>query len=282
MTAPTDLYCVAGNPIEHSRSPQIHHAFADQFGHNIHYSRLLAPIDAFAQSVMQFREQGGLGMNVTTPFKEQALALADQASLPASAAGAANTLSFVDGLIHADNTDGPGLVNDLIQRHQLRLDGADVVILGAGGAARGVVLPLAQASVRSILIANRTEQRASDLVVSLKTHVQPTGVSINSCSLDSLRSVASQLAAPVWINATAAGLNSQDSPVDAALLTNARIAYDMFYASQPTPFMQAAEQADCPLIVDGLGMLVEQAACSYRIWRGVTPETQPVYSMLRS
>jgi len=260
MNALKDLYCVAGNPIEHSRSPQIHQAFADQFGHEISYTRMLVPLEEFKQAVQQFREQGARGMNVTVPFKEQALALADQASPQASAAGAANTLSFIDGQIHADNTDGPGLVQDLTQRHNVSLTGADIVLVGAGGAARGVVLPLAQASVRSILIVNRTEQRARDLVASLKP----------------------QRSSPIWVNATAAGLNSEVSPVDTPLLTDARVAYDMLYAAKPTPFMLAAAHAGCSLVVDGLGMLVEQAAFSYRIWRGVAPETQPVYSMLRT
>ena len=183
MAAHKDLYCVAGNPIEHSRSPQIHQAFAAQFDHHISYTRLLAPIDAFKHSVEKFRAQGGRGMNVTVPFKEQALALADQASPQASAAGAANTLSFIDGQIHADNTDGPGLVQDLAQRHQVSLAGVDLILVGAGGAARGVVLPLALASVRSILIVNRTEQRAQDLVASLAPHVQPTGATLSYCSV---------------------------------------------------------------------------------------------------
>jgi shikimate dehydrogenase len=276
-----DSYCVVGNPIEHSRSPQIHHAFAEQFGHEISYTRLLAPTDKFASSVGQFQKGGGLGMNVTVPFKEQALALADQSSPQASAAGAANTLSFIDGQVHADNTDGTGLVRDLTHRHQLNLAGADLILIGAGGAARGVVLPLAQASVASILIVNRTEQRAHDLVASLTPCVTPTGTRLECCSFDALERNVSQRSSPIWINATAAGLNSQQSPVNADLLTNASMAYDMVYASEPTPFMAAAHQVGCPLVVDGLGMLVEQAAVSYQIWRGVAPETQPVYSMLR-
>lgn len=282
MNALKDLYCVAGNPIEHSRSPQIHQAFADQFGHEISYTRMLVPLEEFKQAVQQFREQGARGMNVTVPFKEQALALADQASPQASAAGAANTLSFIDGQIHADNTDGPGLVQDLTQRHNVSLTGADIVLVGAGGAARGVVLPLAQASVRSILIVNRTEQRARDLVASLKPHVERTGATLEYCVFNTLGENIDQRSSPIWVNATAAGLNSEVSPVDTPLLTDARVAYDMLYAAKPTPFMLAAAHAGCSLVVDGLGMLVEQAAFSYRIWRGVAPETQPVYSMLRT
>ncbi len=280
MTA-RDTYRVIGNPIEHSRSPQIHQAFAAQFGHEISYERLLAPLDAFEDTVKRFRDSGGCGANVTVPFKEQAIAIADQVSDGARIAGAANTLSFVDGQIHADNTDGPGLVQDLAQRHQMSLAGASIVIVGAGGAARGVVLPLAQASVESILIVNRTFERARSLVMSLAPHLQSTGVLIGCCTLDQLKDRHANLNAPLWINATAAGLNSEHSPIDSALLRGSSLAYDMMYASTATPFMRAAEQADCPLVVDGLGMLVEQAACSYQIWRGVAPETDSVYATLR-
>ncbi|MGB7180333.1 MAG: shikimate dehydrogenase [Burkholderiaceae bacterium] len=278
---PGDRYAVIGNPIAHSRSPQIHTSFAQQHQQALTYTRLLAPLDGFIESVRDFAEQGGRGLNVTVPFKEQAFALADHCADRARLAGAANTLSFGPDGIAADNTDGIGLVRDLTLRQGVDLAGANIVLLGAGGAARGVLLPLIQAGVGSVLIANRTHQRALSLVKLFHDAAAQSAIELSACQTSELAVVVRSLARPVWINATAASLNSDVSPVSGQLLAPALIAYDMVYSTQPTAFMKAALTVGCVKVADGLGMLVEQAAESFYIWRGVRPATDTIYRDLR-
>jgi shikimate dehydrogenase len=269
----TDRYAVIGHPIAHSRSPAIHAQFARQTGEDIHYDRLLAPLDGFEATVREFFRSGGRGLNVTLPFKEQACALAERRSSRVQLAGAANTLSVEDGVVAADNTDGIGLVRDLTGRHRLVLTGAPVVILGAGGAASGVVLPLLEAGASRVLIVNRTAARALALAARF-ADPRVRGGGFEALDADSA-------AGAVLVNATSAGLSDQGLPIPDSVYPAARFAYDMVYAAAPTAFLRQAAAAGCAGVADGLGMLVEQAAESFRIWRGVLPETEPVYRQLR-
>jgi len=269
----TDRYAVIGHPIAHSRSPSIHARFAAQTGQDLAYDRLLAPLDGFEATARAFFAEGGRGLNVTLPFKEQAFSIADVRSPRVQAAGAANTLAWDGRTLFADNTDGLGLVRDLTGRWGQVLAGATVLMLGAGGAARGVVLPLLEAGVGRILVANRTIARAQALAARF------ADARVEGGGFDRLAQDAP--ADALLINATSAGLAEQGLPVPPAVYRRARFAYDMVYGAQPTAFLREARAAGCPASADGLGMLVEQAAESFRIWRGVSPDTEPVYRALR-
>ena len=274
MSAP-DRYVVIGNPIAHSKSPQIHAMFAEQTGQAISYERLLAPVEGFEQVVREFVASGGRGANVTVPFKLDAFRLADELSARAQAAGAVNTLHFRDGRITGDNTDGVGLVRDIVEGAGVSLQNKQLLLLGAGGAARGVVLPLLAESPARLVIANRTPERALELAHQFSdasTSVSP----IEGCGFDELSQ-----SFDIVINATSASLSSELPPVPASVFGERGFVYDMMYAAQPTPFLQLASRHGTA-VRDGLGMLVEQAAESFFIWRGVRPRTAPVYQWLRS
>lgn len=266
----TDRYVVIGNPIAHSKSPQIHAQFARQTGQAMSYERLLAPLDGFVDTVQRFIDSGGRGANVTLPFKLEAFALADQLSQRAQAAGAVNTLIFDGGRILGDNTDGLGLVRDMQANAGIAIANQRVLLLGAGGAAQGVIQPLLEQSPRSITISNRTLSKAQDLV---KQFAHPA---LQACALDALDE-----AYDIVINATSAGLSGELLPVPAKIFGTGSFAYDMIYAAQPTTFMQFAQRQGASTR-DGLGMLVEQAAASFYLWRGVQPDTAPVYDSLRA
>jgi shikimate dehydrogenase len=269
-----DRYVVIGNPVEHSRSPQIHRLFAQQTGQSLRYDRRLSPIDDFAGCVRQFRAEGGKGANVTLPFKLEALALCDHTSERAQRAGAVNTLSFGnDGLVLGDNTDGIGLVNDLEANLGVSLRGLRVLILGAGGAVRGVLQPLLESAPAMIRIANRTPAKANALAQAF------TGdVPVTACGYEALADEGFDLV----INGTSSGLANAMPPLPATVLRHGGICYDMLYGKSPGPFLAWAEQHGAGLCADGLGMLVEQAAESFRIWRGVKPDTGPVLRQLRA
>ncbi len=275
----TDRYAVIGNPIAHSRSPFIHERFAAQTGQDLVYERLLAPLDRFEATVQAFVQAGGRGLNVTVPFKEQACALAQRRSPRVEAAGAANTLSFDARGSSAENTDGIGLVRDLVERHAVVLKGSRAVILGAGGAASGVVLPLLEAGVRDVLIVNRTAARARALAERLG-HSGASQAAIAGAGFEALD--ASRAAGAILINATSAGLSDARLPLSDAVFAAVAFAYDMVYGPRPTAYLVQAAAAGCPRQADGLGMLVEQAAESFRLWRGVAPQTEPVYRELRT
>lgn len=282
--AALDRYLVVGNPIAHSKSPLIHAAFAAQTGQRLHYDRRLVPTEpatAFAEAMRRFAdEEGGKGANVTMPFKEAAFALADARSERAEVAGAANTLSFVDGRVLADNTDGPGLVWDIL-RQGARLDGQTVTVLGAGGAARGLMLSLLQAGASRVVVANRNPARAQALAADLNGHPVLAGHQPRLPAIEAV-ALADAPAADVIINATSAGLQTQGLTLPAGLFAGCRLAYDCIYADQPTPFMQMAAQAGVAHTSDGLGMLVGQAAESFRLWRGVMPDAVAVLTALRA
>lgn len=266
----TDHYVVIGNPIAHSKSPQIHARFAQQTGEDMHYDRLLAPTDGFNQAVREFIDAGGRGANVTVPFKLDAFSLANERSARAEAAGAVNTLTFNGGRIVGDNTDGVGLVRDILVNAGVPIAGKRVLLLGAGGASRGVILPLLTESPSTLTIANRTISKAEELVA------QFAHAALAASRFEDLSGVFD-----IVINATSASLTAELPPVPASVFSSSTFAYDMMYGAQPTVFMQLAA-AHGAVARDGLGMLVEQAAESFFIWRGVRPDTAPVYQWLRA
>lgn len=271
-----DLYAVVGNPISHSKSPRIHSLFASQTGEALEYTAIQAPLDDFPGTVRQFFERGGQGLNVTVPFKEDAWKLAERRTERAEKAGAANTL-YQDGagVLTADNTDGCGLIRDLIRNHGVRLEGADILVLGAGGAVRGVLGPLLAERPASLTIANRTPARAQALV---ELFSPAAGTSqLTACGFG-------QPGAPfdLIINGTSASLQGDLPPLSPAVIGEETVVYDMMYSLQTTTFNQWAVDQGAQTVYDGLGMLVEQAAESFRIWRGVAPETAPVIDVLRN
>lgn len=275
----SDRYVVIGNPIHHSRSPAIHTRFAKQTGQDITYDTLIAPLDAFPATVLAFRDAGGRGANVTVPFKEQAWQLADRRSPRAELAGAANTLYFDGSLIYADNTDGIGLVNDILHNIQFTLSGKRILLIGAGGAAKGVLAPLLAQSPQQLCITNRTPDKAVALAnLLLAATPGRSNISITGMALHALGS----LEFDCVINATSASLNGESLPLPTGLFAANSLAYDMMYAAQPTAFMQYASQQGAHQVHDGLGMLVEQAAESFALWRGIRPDTRPVLAELRA
>lgn len=270
-----DRYAVIGNPIAHSKSPQIHAAFARQTGQQLEYGALLAPLDGFVAAVTAFREGGGRGLNVTVPFKLEAHALATRLSERAEAAGAVNTLRFDDGAIFGDNTDGAGLVRDIASNLGFTLTGSRILLLGAGGAARGAVLPLLGAAPASLTIANRSPEKAELLRARFAPAARQTR--LEALPFPALTEARFDLI----INATSASLASEAPAVPVAAYAGCTLAYDMMYGARETAFLAAARSAGARRCADGLGMLVEQAAESFALWRGIRPDTAPVLAMLR-
>lgn len=276
MSTPA-LYAVIGNPIAHSKSPAIHAAFARQTGQEIAYERILGEADSFVTQVQAFFATGGRGLNITLPFKEAAWCMATQGSQAAQLAGAANTLMrLLDGGLYADNTDGPGLIRDLTINHQVPLTAQNILLLGAGGAARGVVRALLEQTPTKLVIANRTASKALALAerlvpgAAIPTLVQAGG-------LDML--VKQRF--DIIINATSAGIEGQVPPIPKDCLIPGGVAYDMLYADKPTPFVRWGRNHGARLATDGLGMLVEQAAESFYLWRGIRPNTVAVLQAMR-
>lgn len=269
----TDRYAVVGNPVAHSLSPQIHAAFARQTAQDIEYGKLLAPLDAFTQTVQQFRAGGGCGVNVTVPFKFEAFRLCTGPDETARAAQAVNTLHFDGDRILGFNTDGVGLVTDLERNLGFPLHDRRVLVLGAGGATYGVMQPILQARPREVVIANRTLDKAVALVNRFQ-QAQP--VALAAKAFGALAGSRFDLV----INATSAGLANEMPPLPRGIFAEGALAYDMVYATT-TPFMAFA-QNEGARTADGLGMLVEQAAQAFFIWRGVRPQTAPVLADLRA
>jgi shikimate dehydrogenase len=265
-----DHYAVLGNPINHSKSPLIHRLFAEQTEQDMTYSAICLPLDGFIVGLAELHAQGFKGMNVTVPFKFEAFAACEQVSERAQLAGAVNTLTRTDTGWRGDNTDGAGLVNDLT-RLVGDLAGKRVLMLGAGGAASGVVKPLLDAKVDQLTIANRTAAKAADLAARAQ-HLR-----VNGCGYD----VVPNQPYDIIINATAASLAGDLPPLKAGWFSDAHcLAYDMMYSKEPTVFMQAAQTFGAQQTADGLGMLVEQAAEAFYLWRGVRVRTAPVYHAL--
>lgn len=266
-------YAVMGNPIAHSKSPLIHAAFAEQLGLSVRYERLLAPLENFAGTVRQFQADGGRGANVTVPFKEAAYQLADTLTARARLAGAVNTLVFSDLGIHADNTDGAGLIADIQINLAYALKGRRVLVMGAGGASRGIIAPILAMRPAYLVIANRTLAKA----LALRAQFAPYGI-VEAADYAAL----SGMQFDCVINATSASLAGESVTMPEGVFAHGSLAYDMMYASAPTAFMQYAQQHGAECVADGLGMLVEQAAVSFHLWHGVHPATQPVISLLRN
>ena len=266
-----DVYAVAGNPISHSKSPVIHKRFAEQSNQKMHYGRLQPALDEFKIAAQSFFAAGGKGMNITVPFKLDALALADVLTPRAQLAGAVNTLRIEDGKIFGDNTDGAGLVRDLLAQG-IQIKGARILLLGAGGASRGVLGPLLEKSPKELTIANRSNTKADELVHLFSDVAGSFNVALQAVSLSDLED-AGKTTAPfdLIINATAAGLSDTSPISDGAasnIFTPKSFAYDMVYG-KITAFMQQALHCGAR-VSDGLGMLVEQAADAFLIWRGAT------------
>ena len=276
MSSSADLYCVMGNPVAHSRSPAIHARFAELTAEHLVYERCLLPIDGFVQGVRDFIARGGRGCNVTVPFKIEAAALATHRSERVQLAGAANTLGFGPDGIHADNTDGLGLVADITRNAGLPLAGRDVLLVGAGGAAAGVLGPLLQAGVRHITVANRTLARAQALV---QAHAGLA--SLQKAELLALTPQALEANFDLIINATASSLAGDAVPVPAHVLRTGSMAYDMMYGPAAQGFLDWARQHGA-VPRDGLGMLVEQAAEAFALWRGVRPPSAQVLKELQA
>ena len=273
---PPDAYAVVGNPVGHSQSPFIHTCFAEQTGQHMVYEAMCVDEGGFPQALGNFIASGGKGFNVTIPFKQDAWQAVDELSDRARRAGAVNTiLVCADGGAFGDNTDGVGLVRDLGINQGLRLDGARILLLGAGGAARGVVGPLLDCGPGALVIANRNVERAETLAAAFQAAAG--GDRIVDCGLSELRGPAFDLI----INATAARLQGAALSRGEGLVSLAAVAYAMMYGREPTPFMSWANTQGAAATSDGLGMLVEQAAESFLIWRGVRPETGPVIASVR-
>ena len=262
----TDLYAVIGNPVAQTKSPRIHAEFARRLKHDLRYEAILAPRDGFAAAVAAFRAAGGKGLNVTLPFKLEAFALATER------AGAVNTLKFDGATILGDNTDGAGLVGDVQDRLRYAIRGKRVLIMGAGGAARGVVLPLLRAKPASIDIANRTLEKALALEHRFATFGPVEGG-------DYARLAGRQF--DLVINATSASLIGELPPLPPGVFAPRALAYDMVYGRELTRFLTYARDNGAAQVADGLGMLLAQAAESFLLWRGVRPDTAPVIEMLR-
>ena len=271
----TDRYAVIGNPVAHTKSPLLQTAFARQCGQDMSYEMILGPLDAFNDTVRKFRDEGGKGMNITLPFKIEAFRLADELTPRSRAAGAVNTFLFrADGTILGDNTDGFGIVRDITHNLGRSFTGQRVLLLGAGGAVRGALLPILAEKPAEIFIANRTASKAFDLVqqfeaYSGQTRMKSGGFSEVSGCFDLI------------INGTTSSLMSEVPPLPSAVWGNKSLAYDMYYQKDPTHFVLAALAAGVELATDGLGMVVEQGAESFYLWRGLRPDTAPVLAALR-
>ena len=268
----TDRYGVMGYPVSHSRSPIIHRLFAQQTGQNMQYELLQVAPEKLETAVMQFQRTGGKGLNITVPHKQAVANLVDAASERANIAGAVNTLMFKDGHIYGDNTDGVGLLADLTLNLGLQLENANILILGAGGATRGIVAPLLEAKPASLVIANRTIAKA-DAIVDIFASDGP----ITACSFAAVGRL------PVYdlvINATSAGVKGETPPYPEAAISKGTFCYDLSYGLTPTPFSVWAADQGATKSVMGWGMLVEQAAASFHLWRGVRPDTAAVLKQI--
>ena len=272
-----DRYCVMGNPVAHSRSPWIHGRFAELTGESVCYERTLVPLDGFADALAHWRADGGRGCNVTVPFKQEAAAIADHVSPAVRLAGAANTLRFDADGIFADNTDGSGLVADITRNAAFPIAGCNVLLIGSGGASAGVLGPLITAGVGSVTVANRTPDKAHTLISRHRELAERCGVNLAACSL---HDGALQRPFDVVINGSSSSLSGGGVPVPSAVLRPGSLAVDMMYGPAARVFLQWALD-HAAIARDGLGMLVEQAAEAFALWRGVRPPSHAVLAELR-
>lgn len=267
-----DKYAVFGSPINHSKSPIIHQLFAAQTGQNLEYTAQEVKAENFVQSVTNFFEKGGKGLNCTVPLKELAWQFADEKTDRANSAKAVNTLiKQANGSILGDNTDGVGLVQDLTQNYEVELQGKRILILGAGGATRGIIAPLLDEKPESLVVANRTVEKAWQLAIEFNH-------SFAGCGFDDLHTVPFD----IILNATSASLQGELPPISENLLAKNGVCYDLAYSNVPTAFVQWGRAQNARKSLDGLGMLVEQAAEAFFLWRDVRPETKAVIELLNS
>ena len=270
----TDRYAVVGHPVAHSKSPLIHRLFAEQTGQDMAYGTLLAPLDGFAETTRNFFAEGGKGLNVTVPFKAEAFVLADTCSPRAAQASAVNTLGIdADGRIWGDNTDGVGLARDLRDALGLTLSERRLLVLGAGGAACGILGPLLGEGPRELVVANRTAAKAAALADRFRC-LGP----VRGCGLADLFGIG---AFDLILNATSASLSEALPVLPLGLVANDTVCYDLAYGSEPTAFMRWGQAQGAARTDDGLGMLIEQAAVAFERWRGVRPDTTRVREILR-
>lgn len=271
MAGPVDNYAVMGNPIAHSKSPQIHTLFAQDTGQWLRYSSILVDLDGFSKAVHDFFRNGDLGLSITTPFKEEAWQMAEVKTPRAEKAGAVNTLWMdLEGRLNGDNTDGLGLVSDLKCNHQITLKDKRILILGAGGAVRGVLEPVMAEQPVELVIANRTVSKAEALA-----HLF-ADKPVSACGFEAIQGEFDLI-----INGTTSSLQGEMPPVPSSTVARHSCCYDMMYGAEPTIFLQWGHSLGAAQTIDGLGMLVEQAAEQFSIWRGVRPETESVLVQLR-
>jgi shikimate dehydrogenase len=270
----SDRYAVIGNPVTHSKSPAIHSEFARQTGQDIVYVRLAAPKRGFRNELERFVAHGGRGLNITVPFKLEAAHACQQLSERAKFAQAANTLTFEGGKVIGDNTDGAGMLRDLEKNLGIAIHGRRVLLMGAGGAARGVLMPLIARGARLVVVVNRDLARARELEERFGLFGNVRARAYNDLSGSAF---------DLLINSTSASLQGMVPPVPGSVFGQDCVAYDMVYAAGgTTPFLDRARECGAAITADGLGMLVEQAAESFYIWRGVRPDTKPILDLLRT
>jgi len=274
-----DHYAVVGNPVQHSKSPQIHKAFAEQLKQNMEYTALLSEEPCFEKDVTNFFAKGGKGLNITLPYKLKAFRFADELSERARLAEAVNTLiKLENGKIAGDNTDGHGLINDLVKNRQQKLQGKNILLIGAGGAVQGVLGPLLEQKPAKVVLANRTFSKAQALA-----HKFEKSGAVIALSFDELNERAKnrQEHFDLIINGSSASISGEVPPLAGSLISKETFCYDMMYQKGGTAFTHWAEQQGCKNHSDGLGMLVEQAAEAFYLWRHCRPETQTVINQLR-
>ena len=266
-------YAVFGNPVKHSKSPQIHSSFAKQTGIDLYYQAIEVPIDNFSETVKLFSSQGGKGLNITVPFKEEAHSICSNLTQRAELSGSVNTIQFdEESNIYGDTTDGQGLINDLTINHKIDLKNKSILILGAGGSVRAMLEPLSNQKPSSIVISNRTVSRAEQLV---EIFSDKENIEAHSFSALSNRSF------DIIINGTSLSLKGELPPIPSSVIKSNTCCYDLMYSDTDTVFMKWAQEQGASKVLDGLGMLVEQAAESFYIWHGVKPDTAPVIKALR-
>jgi len=274
----TSKYAVFGNPIAHSLSPVIHQRFAEQVGDAIRYERRLIEDEQFEQAVKQFFATGGAGLNITVPYKLRACEMADSLTPRARQAGAVNTLYMKDGQLQGDNTDGEGLCRDMRDNLGWVIARANILLIGAGGAVRGVMQPLLQQQPKRLVVVNRTEAKAQQLASLFADEASAAGCDLSAMSFNALGNLADGF--DIVINGSSASLHGDLPPLPVAAVNHA-CCYDMMYAKTPTAFLRWAAQQGARAVADGLGMLVEQAGEAYSLWRGARPDTGPVIKALR-
>lgn len=268
-----DMYAVMGNPVSHSKSPFIHHEFAKYTKQDIQYSAIEVPLNQFATYVENFKASGGRGLNITLPFKQQAFELVDECNEFATIAEAVNTIQFTKDKLLGFNTDGIGLVRDLQENYKVEITGRRILVLGAGGAVRGVLFPLLNENPSEILIANRTETTAVNLAKKFSTWGNITAIRFDDLEGQKVDLI---------INGTSSSITAEQLNLPTSLFCSQTFCYDMMYSSTLTSFLQQSIRAGCQYYADGIGMLIEQAAEAFFIWRGIRPPTESLLKKLRA